>query len=89
MKNTGLKLVNTMAKVGVNNMNFVLDRGDDVRKSSFAYETGYIKRLSQSLDVSFGRYNREKQAGHCISPEVQIIFYRFIIYTVHVRFEAY
>ena len=30
-----------------------------------------------------------KQAGNCISPEVQIIFYRFIIYTVYVRFEAY
>ena len=42
-------------------------------------------------------YNREtnmfaliyKQAGNWLSPEVQLIFYRFIIYTVYVRFEAY
>ena len=41
------------------------------------------------LPVSSKLITSYKQAGNCISPEVQIIFYRFIIYTVYVRFEAY
>ena len=45
-----------MAEARVSKLTLAWDRGEDVEKSSLAYETGYIRRrLSQSLVVSFGQ----------------------------------
>ena len=56
LSDTGHKLIHTMAEARVNKLNLSWDRGEDVEKSSLAYETGYIRRrLSQSIVVAFGR----------------------------------
>ena len=40
----------------VNKLNLAWDRGEDIEKTSLAYETGYIRRrLSQAIVVSFGQ----------------------------------
>ena len=56
LSDTGHKLVHTMAEARVAKLSLAWDRGEDVEKSSLAYETGYIRRrLSQAIVNSFGK----------------------------------
>ena len=56
LSDSGHKLVHTLAEARVSKLNLAWDRGEDIEKSSLAYETGYIRRrLSQAIVVSFGK----------------------------------